>query len=103
MGRNTFVETLGEKRTKDGATRERELYRAAAAQGLHGDRWGRAGTALQESSSGRSECCTRARAAAARGRRDQQLPARRRGGRRAKRSATLVGPHNRVTPSLRRC
>ena len=29
-----MVETLGEKRTKDGATRERELYKAAAAQGL---------------------------------------------------------------------
>ena len=50
-----MVETLGEKRTKDGATRERELYKAAAAQGLHGDRWGRAGTALQESSRGRSD------------------------------------------------
>ena len=42
-----MVETLGEKRTKGGATRERELYKAAAAQGLHGDGWGRAGTALQ--------------------------------------------------------
>lgn len=41
------METLGEKRTKGGATRERELYKAAAAQGLHGDGWGRAGTALQ--------------------------------------------------------
>jgi len=47
VGSGTLVETLGEKRTKGGATRERELYKAAAAQGLHGDGWGRAGTALQ--------------------------------------------------------
>ena len=46
VGSGTLVETLGEKRTKDGATRERELYKAAAAQGLHGDGGGRAGTAL---------------------------------------------------------